>query len=118
MKKILKFGLIYLILFLYLIVSIFSYAIYIINTGNNEHIIINLIIAAVFYLLVGLLYSNHFHKRGLLIGLLSSFCHIIFLKVILLLMKQDVSFNIYELLINTICGGIGGFLGILFKKIV
>jgi hypothetical protein len=117
-KKVLQFGLIYLILLIYLIISLSIYAIYIMKTYNNQNIIINLIIGSCFYLLVGLLYSNHIHKRGLIVGALASLIHLFVLKFVLMLTGSEVSFHILEIIINIICGGIGGFLGILFKKII
>ena len=117
-KKVLQFSLIYLILLIYLIISLSIYAIYIMKTYNNQNIIINLIIGAFFYVLVGLLYSNHIHKRGLIVGILSSIIHLFILKFILLLTDSDVTFHLVEIIINIICGGIGGFLGIIFKKII
>jgi putative membrane protein (TIGR04086 family) len=88
------------------------------KTNNNQDVIINFIISVFFYLLIGLLYSNHFHKKGLIIGILASFIHLFVFKLILLVFKQEPSFNILLIVIYSVCGGIGGFLGILFKKII
>jgi hypothetical protein len=117
-KSIIKLLLIYLILFSYLFISTSLYGIYIIKTNNNENIIINHIISIFFYILIGFLYSNHFHKKGLIIGILASIVHLFVFKLILLIFKQNPSFNLLSIVIYSISGGIGGFLGIVFKKLI
>ena len=85
---------------------------------NNENIIINLIITSVFYLLIGLLYANHFHKKGLIIGILASTFHLFLIKMLFMIFSQNVTFEFALIFISIFCGGIGGFLGIIFKKFI
>lgn len=117
-KKVISFVFIYIILFLYLFISSSIYALYIIKTNNNQNIIINLIITSIFYFLTAFLYSNHFHKKGLIIGILATVVHLLTIKLLLTICNIDVSFNFLLILINIVSGALGGFLGILFKKIL
>ena len=117
-KNIIKFILIYSILIAYLLLSALIYSLYIIKTYNNHNVIIYLIISLIFYMLIGLLYANHFHKKGLIIGILASLSHLLIIKFILYLFKLEPTINVTLTIIYSLIGGIGGFLGIMFKKFI
>lgn len=117
-KSFVQIVLIYVILILFLFLSFGSYAIYIFNSEKNYSYLMGLIIAALFFILLGFLFGNHIHKKGLIFGCLLAVIHLFLIKLIVLLATNDYTFNPLSFSIYTICGGIGGFLGINFKKFI
>jgi hypothetical protein len=103
---------------IYLLFAFGMYSLYIINTENNYSYFVGLVLFALFFILLGLLFGNHIHKKGLIFGILLSIIHLFLIKIIILLATGDFTFNIFSFLIYSICGGIGGFLGINFKKLI
>lgn len=116
-KKIFSIFKIYFLLLVFLIVASSGYILYL-EKCYTSNIYIELILGAVTFLLIGMLYSNHFQKKGLIIGLIAGILHFFIIKIILMLAGTDFSFNVLEFFIYILSSSIGGFLGITFKKII
>ena len=118
MKSKIKSGIkIYTFLFIYILLCCFIYSFCLINNKITESLIIEIIIGSSTFLLLGTLYSNSVHKKGLLIGSLVGTVHYLLIRVICFLAGHPFNFNIFLFLIYTISSTIGGILGLLFKKI-
>lgn len=117
-KKIISTIKIYIITILYISIISFIYSFYIMKTNNNTNPIIEIIIGASSFLLLGLLYGNLIHKKGLIIGIIIGISHILIIHFIYFLAIGKHEFNILPCIIYTICSGVGGILGVNFKKIM
>ena len=117
-KNFIQVLIIYLILMVFLLLAFGIYALYIMKTDNNYSYFVGLLLFSLFFILQGILFGNHIHKKGLIFGIILSIIHLFLFKIIILLATGDFTFNILSFLIYTICGGIGGFLGINFKKFI
>ena len=62
--------------------------------------------------------ANAIHKKGLIVGLLTGIVTITFIHLVYLLSKGGYEFKLLPCLIYTISCGIGGILGVNFKKII
>lgn len=109
---------IYLSFILYIAVTSFIYAFYIIKTQSDSNKIVELLIGSSSFLLLGFLYSNYIHKKGLIIGLATGCIHILLINLIGLLALGEFSFKVLPYSIFIISCGIGGILGVNFKKII
>ena len=119
MKSKISFGIkTYLFLMIYVLLCCFIYAFFLHDNKITESIIIELLIGSSTFLLLGTLYSNHIHKKGLLIGCITGIIHYLFIKLIVFLSTSIFIFNIIFFLILTTSSSIGGILGILLKKIL
>jgi len=119
MKSKIIFGIkTYLFLMVYVLLCCFIYAFFLHNNKITESIIIELLIGSSTFLLLGTLYSNHIHKKGLLIGCITGIIHYLLIKLIVYLSTSTFNFNIIYFLILTTSSTIGGILGLLFKKIL
>lgn len=119
MKKRIISGIkIYICCIIYILITVFIYAFYLIKTNNNSNNIIELILGVSAFLLLGLLYSNMIHKKGLITGLLVGSIHLILINFIHFLATGNFNIKVLPFIIYIISSGIGGILGIFFKKIV
>ena len=109
---------IYLCFIIYIAITSFIYAFYIIKTHSDNNKIIEIIIGSTSFLLLGFLYSNFIHKKGLLIGIITGFIHIFLINLIGFLALGEFSFKLLPYSIFIISCGIGGILGVNFKKII
>lgn len=118
MKSKIKSGIkIYLFLIIYVLLCCFIYSFYLTNTMTNNSKLIELLIGGTTFLLIGLVYANSIHKKGLLVGLATGIIHYLLIRVIYYLSTGIFSYNILTMLIFVLLSTIGGILGILFKKI-
>ena len=108
---------IYLFLIIYVLLCCFTYSFYLTKTLSNSSKIIELLIGSTTFLLLGLVYSNSIHKKGLLIGLITGLLHYLLIRLIYFLICGQFSITLLPMLIFTLASSIGGILGILFKKI-
>lgn len=109
---------IYLITLIYTICVAFIYSFYIMKTMSNTSKIVELLIGSSSYLVLGMLAANAIHKKGLLVGLLVSFLTLLAIHLIYLLSLGSFNFKILPSIIYIISSGIGGILGVNFKKII
>lgn len=109
---------IYLITIVYTICIAFIYSFYISHNMVNTSPIIELIIGGSSYFILGMLMANAIHKKGLIVGLLTGIITILFIHLVYLLSKGEFNFKLLPCLIYTILCGIGGILGVNFKKII
>ena len=94
MKSKIIFGIkTYLFLMIYVLLCCFIYAFFLHNNKITESIIIELLIGSSTFLLLGTLYSNHIHKKGLLIGCITGIIHYLLIKLIVSNMSFSVSFG-------------------------
>lgn len=107
----------YVFLLLYVFLCCFIYSFYLMKTQSENHPIIELVIGGSVFFLLGLVYGNCFHKRGLWIGLSSAIIHFFLIKLIYFLSIGTFSMHWFVFFINVILAGIGGILGTFFKKI-
>lgn len=118
MKQVIKCGIkIYLFFILYLFLSSAIYSLVIYFNKNNFNPIIQIIIGSIGYLLIGFCYGNAIHKKGLLFGLLIGLVHFFLIKGIFFLAQNTFDFSFLLLGIDVLLAGIGGILGMNFKKI-
>ena len=118
MRKILKSGIkIYGVLFIYILLSTLIYAIYIYTSKNSTNLIIDIIIMASSFLLIGFFYGNASQKKGLIIGLIVGVIHFIFLYLLKILLIDDSKFELILFIINCLASTAGGIIGINIKKI-
>mgnify|MGYP005765547069 CR=1 len=118
MKSKLKSGLkIYLSLILFVLLVCFVYAFYLNKTNQEYHPVLKLFIGSISFLLLGLFYGNAVHKRGIFVGLFVAVVHLLLLKLIFFLSVGNYMFTPLSSAIYILCSGIGGILGISFKKI-
>lgn len=118
MKNKIKSGIkIYLFTLLFILLVCIAYSFYLSKSGNDFHLIAKLVIGGLAFLILGLAYANAIHKKGLIIGIVMALLHIFIIKTILFLATGSFDFNIFLILIYTLCGGIGGFIGGNIKKI-
>lgn len=109
---------IYLPACIYLFLISFFYSIYLIKTGNDSSIIFLLAIGATLFIILGFLYGNMIHKRGLIIGIIVGITHIFLLYLIIFLATSSFNFNPFLFFIYLISAIIGSIFGINFKKII
>ena len=101
MKQSIKTGFkIYSFLLLLIILLLSAYSIYILKTQKNYNSLIMLIISDIIFLFIGMLYGNHFQKKGILIGLVTGIIHIILFIIILFLTTGTFQINIGKITIN------------------
>ena len=117
-RKILSTLKIYLITILYVVIISFIYSFYIMKTSNNSNVYIELLIGSSSFLLLGLLYGNAIHKKGIWVGLIVGLLHILLIHFVYFLISGSFNLKILPAIIYTICSGIGGILGVNFKKII
>ncbi|MGM9970573.1 MAG: TIGR04086 family membrane protein [Anaeroplasma sp.] len=117
-KRIISTLKIYLITALYLFIVAFVYSFYISKTNKNENLIVEVILGSTAFLLLGTLYGNYVHKKGLILGILIGIIHILLIKFIYFLAIGDFNLSILPTIIYTITCGIGGILGVNIKKII
>lgn len=103
---------------IYLFLISFFYSIYLLKTGNDSSIIFELAIGASLFIILGFLYGNVIHKRGLLIGIIIGITHIFLLYLIIFLATSAFNFNLFLFFIYLISSIIGAIFGINFKKII
>ncbi len=115
--KLKYFSKIYLLLFIYLILSTLKYSFNINNTYNDFNLIIKLILTGSAYFMLGFLYTNIIHKKGLIIAILVGIIHYSLIQVISFLMNNDFNFQILPFFIYMISTIAGGLLGVNLKKL-
>ena len=119
MKKRIFTGLkIYFISLIFVFLLCFIYAFYLLKSGNNSSKIIEISIGSISFILLGLLYSNSIHKRGLIVGLLVGLIHISLISLLIFLTEGNYNFKIIPSITYVFSSSLGGTLGILFKKII
>ena len=119
MKKRIISGIkIYLCCIAYILVTVFVYSFYLIKTHSNSNNIVELILGITAFILLGLLYANMIHKKGLIIGLLVGALHLLLINFIYFLSTGNFDIKPLPFIIYIISSGLGGILGISFKKIV
>lgn len=119
MKKITIKGIkIYLVLFTYLFLALLVYSLLItkMNLGLNKYALITIL--GIGFILLGFLYGNMLHKKGIIIGIIMGLLHYLLLFLIFKLSGFNIEFNIINMLLYSILAGIGGILGVNFKKII
>lgn len=116
-NKVITMFKIYFLLFLYLVLTASLYIIYL-NKNFGINIYIEYFIMVFFFFMLGFVYSNHIHKKGLLVGLLISIFHIIIFNIIFLLTGININTSILKIIINILFGTLGGILGLRFKKFI
>ncbi|MBQ3253813.1 MAG: TIGR04086 family membrane protein [Acholeplasmatales bacterium] len=109
---------IYLITALYVGIVSFIYSFYIMKTQKDINPIIEVIIGASSFFIMGLLFSNFIHKKGLIVGIISAIINILLIHFIYFLSMGKFNISILPFIIYTISSGIGGILGVNFKKII
>lgn len=65
----------------------------------------------------GIYACKHIKEKGLIYGLLEGFLYILFLMVFVFLARENFSFEVsmlYNVVLTTIAGGIGGVIGVNF----
>lgn len=88
------------------------------KTNNNSNKIIELILGITTFILLGILYGNMIHKRGLIIGFVTGMIHLLILYLIFYLSTGSFQFKIFPFIIYLISSSLGGVLGMSFKKII
>ena len=63
-------------------------------------------------------YGNFIHKKGLIVGIISGSIHIFLIKLIYFMSVGEINMNWIVILIYILSSGIGGLIGIMFKKII
>lgn len=119
MKKITIKGIkIYLVLFIYLFITLLIYSLLIskMNLALNKYVLITIL--GIGFLLLGFLYGNMLHKKGIIIGIIIGIIHYFLLYLIFMISNFEISFNIINMLLYSVLSGIGGILGVNFKKII
>ena len=119
MKKITIKGIkIYLVLFIYLFITLLIYSLLIskMNLALNQYVLITIL--GIGFLLFGFLYGNMLHKKGIIIGIIMGIIHYLLLYLIFMISNFEISFNIINMLLYSVLSGIGGILGVNFKKII
>lgn len=119
MKKTIKsFIKLYILFFLYVFIGFMIYSLLIskLNLEMNNYVLITL--SSLGFLLLGVLYGNMIHKKGLLVGIFIGVIHYLLFYSILKLTKSEVEFNVINMLLFTVLASIGGILGVNFKKII
>lgn len=109
---------IYTCCIIYILITAFIYSFYLIKTNNDSNLIVELILGITSFLLLGLLYGNMIHKRGLIVGIIVGLIHILLINLIFFLSTGNFEFKIFPIIIYTISSALGGLLGITFKKII
>lgn len=118
MKNKIKSGLkIYVVVVLYLVLSCFAYSFYLSKSSGDYQLIIELVIGSILFLIIGLTYGNAVHKHGLFMGIGVALVHLAVLKLAFYLSYGKFEWNLLQSSIYLVCSGIGGILGISFKKI-
>lgn len=108
---------IYILLFIYLMISTLIYTAYINKTNNDFNLIIKLIIGGIAYLLLGFLYANIIHKKGLIVGILVGIIHYFIIQIIIFLINNIFNFQLLPFIIYLLSTAIGGLLGVNIKKL-
>lgn len=116
-KKILSAVKLYSFIILYCITVFFLYSFYLMKY-NKENVIIEIIIGISIFFIIGLCYGNFIHKKGLIVGIISGSIHIFLIKLIYFMSVGDINMNWIVILIYILSSGIGGLIGIMFKKII
>ncbi len=117
-KKIISGIKIYTCCIIYILVVAFIYSFYLMKTENNSNRIVELVFGITTFLLLGLLYGNMIHKRGLIVGFIVGLIHILLISLIFFLSTGKFEMNILPTIIYIISSALGGVLGITFKKII
>lgn len=111
---------IYTIALLILLVLTSIYTLYLMKANVIKiNPIFILIIGAITFFFLGLLFANYFHKKGLLVGLLNGVIHILIISLFIFLSGNEFD-NLFYLkyLLFIIASTIGGIMGVNFKKII
>lgn len=119
MKNTIKsFTKLYVLFFLYIFISFMIYSLLIskLNLNMNNYVLITL--SSLGFLLLGILYGNMIHKKGIIVGLVVGLTHYLLFFLILHIFNNQVNFNSINMILYTILSSIGGILGVNFKKII
>lgn len=117
-RKIISGIKIYCFCIIYILIVGLIYSFYLMKTNNNSNQIMELVMGITNYLLLGLLYANMIHKRGLIVGLLAGVFHLFLFQVIFYLIGNSFNLQLLPSIIYIISSCCGGLLGITFKKII
>lgn len=117
-RKIISGIKIYGISILYILLITFIYSVFLIKSKNDSNVIFEIIIGATAFIVLGLLYGNMIHKKGLIVGLIVGILHILLINLIFFLASGEFELSPLLAIIYTISSGLGGVLGLTFKKII
>lgn len=117
-KKIISGIKIYICCIIYILVVAFIYSLYLMKTNHNSNKIVELIFGITTFLLLGILYGNMIHKRGLIVGLIASITHVLLIGLVFFLSTGSFEIKILPAVIYVVSSSLGGVLGITFKKII
>lgn len=117
-RKIISGIKIYTICIIYIIIISLIYSSYLIKTNNNSSNIFELIFGISTFILIGILYGNMVHKKGLFVGLISGIIHLIIINFIIYILTNELNLNFILILIYISSSALGGILGLTFKKII
>lgn len=119
MKNTIKgFTKLYIIFFLYVFLSFMIYSLLIKNLNLNMNNYILITLSSLGFLLLGVLYGNMIHKKGIIVGLVVGLAHYLIFYFILHLTNNELNFDFINMILFTILSSIGGILGVNFKKII
>ncbi len=102
---------------MYLTLSTLIYTFYINKTNNDFNLIIKLILMGFAYFLLGFLYANIIHKKGLFIGILVGTIHYFLIQIIFFLINNNFNFQLLPFTIYLLSTTIGALLGVNMKKL-
>jgi len=117
-RKIISGIKIYTICIIYLLLITFIYSGFLMKTNKDSNVIFEIIIGATAFIVLGLLYGNMIHKKGLIVGLLVGITHLLLINLIFFLANGEFNLSPLLAIIYTISSGLGGVLGLTFKKII
>lgn len=118
MKQALKSGLkIYLFVLIYVLLSSFIYALILNSSKGDFNALGKLIIGGLGFFFLGFAFGNAFHKKGLLVGLITGLVHFFLVKLSVFLAIQEFDFSVLIFFIQILLSGIGGLLGVNLKKL-
>lgn len=117
-RKIISGIKIYLCCIIYILLMSFIYSFYLIKSGNDSNKVMELILGISAFILLGILYSNMIHKRGLIVGLIVGAIHILLIHFIFFLSAGSFELKVLPFIIYMISSGFGGVIGMSFKKII
>lgn len=117
-RKIISGLKIYAICLVYILITAFVYSFYLMKTNHNSNKIAELVLGITAFILLGVLYGNLFHKRGLIVGLAVGVLHILIISLVFFLSTGKFEFKPLPTIIYIISSALGGVLGITFKKVI
>jgi len=117
-RKIISGIKIYAVCIFYILLISFIYSFYLIKSNNDSNNIFLLILGITTFILLGLLYGNMIHKKGLIVGILVGLSHILLINLIFFLATQEFNISFILIMIYTISSALGSVLGMTFKKII